>query len=239
MDKLYIVMPAYNEAENLGFTVSQWYPVAEKYGSEGSALVVVNDGSTDGTLDELRRLKKQYPKLIPLTKKNGGHGSAVLFGYRYAVRQGADLIFQTDSDGQTDPAEFEQFWKLRNRYDAVIGKRLSRGDGLSRKLVEDVVCILLRLVFGVKVRDANAPFRLMRAELVNRYISRLPKDYNIPNIMLTTFFVYYGEKVRFLPISFKPRRSGRNKLNFKKMFVIGARAMCDFVRFRRDMKKPR
>ncbi len=58
--------------------------------------------------------------------------------------------------------------------------------------------------------DANAPFRLMRTDLVNKYIHRLPKNYNLPNIMLTTYFVYYKEKITFLPITFKPRE--RNQL---------------------------
>lgn len=231
-------MPAYNESENIEASTAQWYPIIQKYGSEDSALVIVNDGSTDDTSDKLAKLKNIYPKLIPLTKKNGGHGSAVIFGYRYAIDNKADLIFQTDSDGQTSPEEFGKFWKLHGKYDAVIGKRLKRGDGLSRKLVEDAVCILLRLIFGIKVRDANAPFRLMKAKLVKKYIGRLPSDYNIPNIMLTAFFVFYRERVRFLEISFKPRQKGRNKLNYKKMFFIGIKAIRDFMRFKKEMKRP-
>ena len=77
-----------------------------------------------------------------------------------------DYIFQTDSDGQTNPAEFEQFWAVKEEYDAVIGNRVVRGDGKDRKFVENTVCFLLRLIFGVKVKDANAPFRLMKASLV-------------------------------------------------------------------------
>lgn len=198
MDKLYIVVPAYNEAENLENLVKDWYPIIEKYNGNGeSRMVVVNDGSKDNTYELLLEYAKTHPLLQPMTKKNGGHGSTVLFGYRYAIEQGADYIFQTDSDGQTNPDEFEQFWDNRNEYDAVIGNRVVRGDGKSRKFVENTVCMLLRVFFGVKVKDANAPFRLMKASLVQKYIDRLPKDYNLPNIMLTTYFAYYKEKVKF------------------------------------------
>ena len=172
-----------------------------------------------------------------MTKQNGGHGSTVLFGYRYAIAEGADYIFQTDSDGQTNPDEFEQFWKNRKEYDAIIGNRIVRGDGKSRKFVENTVCILLRMIFGVKVQDANAPFRLMKADLVKKYIDRLPKEYNLPNIMFTTYFVYYNEKVKFIPITFKPRQAGSNTINIKKIIKIGWKALGDFRQFKKGMKR--
>ena len=172
---------------------------------------------------------------MPMTKPNGGHGHTVLYGYRYAIDQGADWIFQTDSDGQTNPAEFEQFWENKKQYDAIIGNREVRGDGKDRKFVENVVCFLLRMIFGVKVKDANAPFRLMKAQLVKKYIGKLPENFNIPNIMFTTYFVYFKEKVLFIPISFKPREKGTNSINPKKIIKIGWKAMGDFKKLRREI----
>ena len=133
--------------------------------------------------------------------------------------------------------EFEEFWNNRNQYDAVIGNRVVRGDGKSRKFVENTVCMLLRIFFGVKVEDANAPFRLMKTEVVKKYISRLPEHYNLPNIMFTTYFVYYGEKVNFLPITFKPRQAGTNTINVKRIIKIGWNALGDFIRFKKEMRK--
>ena len=173
--------------------------------------------------------------LQPLTKKNGGHGHTLLYGYRYAIEQGADYIFQTDSDGQTNPAEFHQFWENRKEYDAIIGNRVKRGDGKDRKFVENTVCFLLRMIFGVKVSDANAPFRLMKAELVEKYIDKLPEDFNIPNIMFTTYFVYHKEKVKFIEITFKPRQGGTNSINIKKIVKIGWKAVGDFYKLKKEM----
>lgn len=235
MDKLYIVIPAYNEEENIERCVNDWYPIIEKYGNKDSRLVIINDGSKDNTFERLKCLSESRPLLIPLTKSNGGHGQTVLFGYRYAIDSGADWVFQTDSDGQTNPKEFEQFWNGRNNYDVIIGNRIVRGDGKERKFVENTVCFLLRIIFGIRVDDANAPFRLMRTELVNRYIGRLPDDFNIPNIMFTTYFVYYNEKVLFLPITFKPREKGTNSINPKKIIKIGWKAIGDFRKLRREM----
>ena len=236
MDSLYIIIPAYNEEINIERCVAEWYPIVESHNVEGkSRLVIINDGSKDITYDMLCSMRKEHPLLVPLTKENGGHGSTVLFGYRYAIENGADYIFQTDSDGQTNPEEFEEFWQNREEYDALIGERLKRGDGNGRKFVENVVCFLLKHIFNVSAKDANAPFRLMKTSLVEKYINRLPADFNIPNIMFTTYFLYYNESMKFIPISFEQRVAGKTSINLKRIMRIGLKAVGDFRRFKKDM----
>ena len=236
MDSLIIVIPAYNESANIRSCVDDWYPVVEEHNESGqSRLVIINDESKDDTYEKLVELAKDRPLLTPLTKSNGGHGSTVLYGYRYAIEQGADWIFQTDSDGQTNPAEFEAFWQMRDQYDVILGDRVVRGDGKDRKFVENTVCFLLKMIFGVEVSDANAPFRLMKTTVVAKYINKLPADFNIPNIMFTTYFVYHHERVAFLPITFKPRQGGVNSINIKKITKIGWKAVGDFYRFKREI----
>lgn len=237
MQRLFIVMPAYNEQDNIADTLAAWYPVVERHAANGeSRLVAVNDGSKDDTFAMMQKFAKDHPLFTPLTKPNGGHGPTVIYAYNYAIEQGADWIFQTDSDGQTNPDEFEAFWEAREAYDGIFGNRTVRGDGNSRAMVEKVVCLLLRIYFGVKVPDANAPFRLMRAEKVAKYLKKLPEDYNLPNIMMTTYFVYYKERVSFREISFKPREKGTNSINIKKIFKIGWQAVKDFRMLKKGMK---
>ncbi len=233
---LYIVIPAYNEEANIEQCVKDWYPIIEKHPGGGlSRLVIINDGSKDCTYEKLLALAENRALLQPLTKPNSGHGPTLLYGYHYAIDHDADWIFQTDSDGQTNPAEFEQFWRKKGECDAIIGNRIERGDGKGRKYVENTVCFLLRMIFGIKVQDANAPFRLMKAALVDKYIRKLPEDFNIPNIMFTTYFVYFKERVLFIPISFKPRVQGKNSINMKKIVKIGWKALGDFIRLRREI----
>lgn len=237
MDKLYVIVPAYNEAENIRKLIDDWYPVVEKHNGDGvSRLVIVNDGSKDNTYEIVQEYAEKLPLLLPLTKLNGGHGPTLLFGYRYAIENGADWIFQTDSDGQTDPAEFEQFWALRNTYDAVIGSRPNRQDGAARKFVEKTLLLILRMTFGVQIPDSNAPFRLMRRELVEKYIQKMPEDFNLPNVMLTTYFAYFKEKVKFVEITFKPRQGGVNSINIRKIIKIGWKAVGDFQYLKKNIQ---
>lgn len=227
MDILYVVMPAYNEAENIEMVVNEWYSVLDGK-NEKSRLVVADSGSMDQTHDILLRLQKKFAKLEILSETEKQHGAKVMALYEYAIKNGADYIFQTDSDGQTNPEEFQQFWALREKYDAIIGKRLSRGDGYWRKAVEIILCKILWLYFHVGIPDANAPFRLMRSNLVERYLRKLPANYNLPNVMLTVYFVYFKEKAEFIEISFKPRQKGSNSINLFKITRIGWEALHDF-----------
>ena len=225
-------MPAYNEEANIEATIRTWYPLLEGKG-ESSRLVVADSGSTDGTRDILLKLQNEFPKLEVLKDTLKQHGPKVIALYKYAIDSGADYIFQTDSDGQTDPDEFDKFWQEREKYDGQFGNRTVRGDGRSRAFVEKVVCLLLKIYFKVNIPDANAPFRLMKTSTVSKYISRFTDDYNLPNIMLSTFFTYYKEKVDFKEISFKPRVAGKTSINIKGIFGIGMKALKDFRMFKR------
>lgn len=236
--KIYFVMPAYNEEPNIDTTVSQWYPMVESSGT-GSRLIVADDGSKDKTYEKLLTLKEKYPQLVPLTKKNQGHGPTVIFLYRYAIEHDADFIFQTDSDGQTNPAEFPAFLDAAKEYDCVMGNRIVRGDGNSRKMVENVLRTYVWLFFHVWIPDANAPFRLMKASVVAKYLDVMSADFNLPNAVLAACFSKFHEKVVYKVITFKPRMGGVNSINMKKIFVIGKKAIADFWKISRNLRKLR
>ena len=206
-DILYIVMPAYNEEENIGTVIGQWYPILKDKSIE-SRIVVADSGSTDKTHEILLRLQKSCPQLEVISDTGKYHGPKVIALYDYAIKHNADYIFQTDSDGQTDPDEFYGFWTDREQYAGIFGKRRKRADGKIREFVEQVVCIMLRMYFGVKIPDANAPFRLMKTDILKKYLYRLSEDYSLPNIMITTFFVYNNEAIAFRDISFSARNGG-------------------------------
>lgn len=236
MDNLYIVIPAYNEEETIEEVITSWHDVAVKAG-ENARLLVIDDGSKDNTYAIIKSMMETLPRLIGVTKTNGGHGATLLYGYRYALENGADYIFQTDSDGQTSPEEFWEFWEQRDNKDAIIGVRTDRQDGISRKVVSSVLRMIIRVIFGVKAQDVNTPFRLMKAAKVSDYIQLMPEDYNLPNVVLTAMFLKFGDRVSFVPITFRPRQGGVNSINVKKITKIGIRALGDFRYIKLEMDK--
>jgi len=237
MDKLFMVIPAYNEEMNIEKVARDWHEVLLDVGSSESKLVIVDDGSKDNTYRKLTELEAELPLLVALTKPNGGHGATVLFGYNYALQKKADYIFQTDSDGQTIPSEFYTFWDKRNEYGAIIGCRNHRQDGFSRVLVTKTLKWVLFAVFGLKVADANTPFRLMQRECLQKYIGKVPDNFNLSNVLLTVLFLKGKEDVKFLPITFRPRQGGVNSINLRRIAKIGLQAIKDFSRLNRSIAK--
>jgi glycosyltransferase involved in cell wall biosynthesis len=227
MDKLYIVIPAYNEEENIKKVIMDWYPVVEKIGN-GSKLVIIDDGSKDATYRIMQEAAKELTAFEPVTKTNSGHGATVLYGYKYAINAGADYIFQTDSDGQTLPDEFWKFWDMRENYDMVIGQRKGRQDGLSRVFVTKTLKSVLWLCFHTRVTDANTPFRLMNADILKEQIGLIPDNYNLSNVIISVIYAKKKLAVKYLPITFRPRQGGVNSINMKKIIKIGKQAFKDF-----------
>ncbi len=227
-DRLFIIIPAYNEEENIRQVVNDWYPIAEKHGTD-SRLVVIDDGSKDDTFKILQEMSRQMPLLTALTKVNGGHGSAVLFGYKYALKEGADYVFQTDSDGQTLASEFEPFWIARDKYDISIGYRNKRRDGFSRIFVTRVLRLVVYICFKVYILDANSPYRLMSAATLKENLRYIPDDFFLTNVAVSAIYKKRRQKVHFIPISFRPRQGGTNSINLFKIFSIGLSSIRSFI----------
>lgn len=234
-------MPAYNEADNIEDTVKEWYPIIEKINNDNEIeahLVIADDGSKDNTFQKLQNLSETglYPHFTAITKPNGGHGQTVLFLYRYALERGADYIFQTDSDGQTNPDEFWQLFKNRHLYDFQIGYRKGRQDGLGRIFVTKTLRIIIWFIFKVWVTDANTPFRLMQKDKLQAIMNIIPEDYFLCNVAISAIAKKWKYNLKFYPITFKPRQGGINSINFKRIIKIGFKALKDFRTINKNIK---
>lgn len=237
MEPLYIIIPAYNEEEFISTTIKEWYDVVERYNADGSSrLVIIDDGSTDSTLDICENEKRNRKLLEVISKKNGGHGSSIYEGYKYALSNGAQYIFQTDSDGQTLSEEFDQFFSARKEYDVQIGNRKGRQDGISRRVISGFVRLVIFIVFHVTVEDVNTPYRLMNRDSLGKALQYIPEGYNLTNVALTGIFAKMAAgkisttgkiKMRFVPITFRPRQGGVNSINPAKIIRIGLKAVSD------------
>jgi len=234
MESLYIIIPAYNEEDNIDSVAREWHNIVAKIGGN-SRLLIVDDGSRDSTYTKLLKLENELPMLEAITKQNSGHGGTVLFGYNYAIDHGAKYIFQTDSDGQTIADEFGQLWEQRKDFDIQIGHRKERQDGLNRIFVTKALKLVLFLSFGLWITDANTPFRLMSTESLKLHFPKIPTDYNLSNVLLTVLYEKSKSNIRYVPITFRPRQGGTNSINLKRIFKIGQQAIKDFASLRRNI----
>lgn len=239
-ERFFFVFPAFNEQANIESVVEQWMPIVQSVNQMPNCeacMVIADDGSTDDTYYNLLELQKRYPLLKALHKENSGHGATVLFLYRYALEYGATYVFQTDSDGQTDPADFNAFFEHRQQYDLQIGKRIHREDGIGRVWVSKVLLIVLWLIFHVRLQEANTPFRLIRADKLEQILTAIPQDYFLSNVLVSVFAAKWKYKIGYHPVAFKPRQGGVNSINYRRIFRIGCKAVIDFWKINKRLSQ--
>lgn len=231
---LYIIIPAYNEEKNIESVIVSWYPIVEKI-SHQSKLIILNDGSTDNTLSIIQKLQDKYKQLVIINKSNSGHGATIYQGYQYALKNKADYIFQTDSDQQTLPSEFWQFWNIKTQYSAIIGQRIRRKDGFSRVVVTKILKMLIYFIFNIVVPDANTPFRLMSYQALKAAINKIPSQHYLTNIFLTLSLIKQNYNILWIPITFKERKMGINSINLRKILIIGVNSVVDFYKYKNKL----
>jgi dolichol-phosphate mannosyltransferase len=225
-----IVMPAYNEAEIIETTVREWYTeVISRI--RGSELIVVDDCSKDETGRVLARLAQELPALRPLTpQRNGGHGKALRYGLDHVTE---DWVFQTDSDRQHLPSDFWKVWEKRDTSDFVLGVRSTRADGPVRVLITTVMRLANFAVWGLWIRDANCPFKLMRRQPMEEVLARIPRDSFIPMVMLSILGRKMHYRVTEVVVRHLPRRGGEQSLRgVWKWIKVGSRCLRQLLAWR-------
>lgn len=226
--QLLIVMPVYNEEESLGRVIEEWSPILEKCDGH---LLLINDGSKDRTAEVMKRKAQQFARIKIIDRANKGHGPTIHEGYRFAVEHHYPWVFQTDSDGQTRPNEFFQLWEAREGADFLFGRRGHRGDGKGREIISFILRTLIKLIFGVWLRDANVPFRLMKTEKLAPLLKRVPEDFFLTNSLLS---VMIGKRypIRWFDITFEVRKGGIPSIRWGRFVTIGIKAARDFWNLR-------
>ncbi len=156
--------PAYNEAGNLDGMVEMALRVLPGF-VERFQVVIVDDGSTDGTAAEADALARAHPEVsVEHHATNRGYGEALRTGIRAGE---GDVIAYTDGDRQFDLAELSLLWPVLERADVVAGYRIKRADPPHRLFIAWTYNRLLRLVFGLRIRDVDCAFKLIRREVVD------------------------------------------------------------------------
>lgn len=163
-ESLSIFFPCHNEVDNIRGLVEKTVETVNRLGIP-TEVIIVNDGSTDGTRELADQLAKEYPQVRAVHhEKNKGYGGAVWTGLRES-RNAA--VFFTDGDAQFDIAELETFLPHLQGRDAVLGYRIKRADGPHRILFAKCWGMLNRFLFGFKVRDLDCAFKVFRREILD------------------------------------------------------------------------
>ena len=235
---LCFVMPAYNEQDCIAKVIGEWLAELARCVPSGRYLaIIVNDGSQDRTGEILDTLAARQKNLRVIHQANGGHGAALLRGYREAVEFDAEWVFHVDSDDQFEPSDFRLLWERRSQSRFVTGYRRSRHDALHRLVITRLVRGLNLMMFGYYLKDANIPFRLIHGAYLNRLLSRLPDPVFAPNIFLSLLAARDGQKLLEVPVTHKPRETGAVSIVRWKLIKVCFRSARELFRFRRQLPK--
>jgi glycosyltransferase involved in cell wall biosynthesis len=163
---LSIFFPAYNDAATIASLVIAAVQTAARLTPDFEVLVV-NDGSTDATAAMVDELARIYPQVRAVHHtRNRGYGGALRSGFASVTRE---FVFYTDGDAQYDPRELERLWaRMGAGVDFVNGYKISRSDPLHRKIIGRVYHHTVKRLFGLRVRDVDCDFRLMRRAIFER-----------------------------------------------------------------------
>ena len=226
--KLAVIIPFYNEEENILNIINEWSTIINKNQMD---LILINDGSTDKSLNLLKKNKKKYNNLILINKKNGGHGSAIIKGYSFAAKKNYKFVFQTDSDDQFTAKNFNNLWTKRNlKFDLILGNRKNRNDTLIRIFLSNYILKpFLKKYFGKKTIDPNIPYRLMNVNFLKKFLKTINKDYVAPNILMTL----YSKNEYVVNIDHSIRITGELKWSIARLIKFGFKLLYDLYKYKK------
>jgi glycosyltransferase involved in cell wall biosynthesis len=163
---LSVFFPAYNDSGTIASMVIRAVKAASEL-TPDFEVIVVDDGSADGTAEIADELARTYPQVRAVHHPtNRDYGAALRTGFRSATK---DLIFYTDGDAQYDPAELSVLWeKMTPATDLVNGYKISRSDPVHRIVIGRVYHHIVSVLFGIRLRDVDCDFRLMRRSIFDR-----------------------------------------------------------------------
>jgi dolichol-phosphate mannosyltransferase len=233
----WLILPTYDEAENIEAVVRAADTVLARAAPEGHRILVVDDGSPDGTGQIADRLAAELDavEVLHRTERNG-LGPAYLAGFAHALAKGATHVMEMDSDLSHDPADLPRLLQAtRDGADLALGSRYVEGGGVTdwgvlRRCVSQGGSWYARVVLGLKVRDLTGGFKCFRREVLEAL--DLPtvrsKGYAF-QVELTYRAVLAGFRVVEVPIVFRDRRLGQSKMSWR----IAAEAMLLVPRLRK------
>jgi dolichol-phosphate mannosyltransferase len=240
-DKKIIIIPTYNEKENIEIIIHKTFSVTD------ADILIIDDGSPDGTADIVKTVMKQYPKRLFIEERTGklGLGTAYIHGFMWAMAHEYDYIFEMDADFSHNPEDVERLYSaiLERNADVAVGSRYCQGVNvlnwpMSRLLMSYYGSMYVRFILGISVKDTTAGFMCYAAKVLKTidfskikhvgYGFQIEMKFNAQKL---------GYKIVEVPIIFKDRTLGTSKMSagiFKEAIfgVIGLRLRSLFRKWK-------
>jgi len=215
-----VIVPTYNEIENAEVLVRKVMSLAPAF-----HLLIVDDGSPDGTGAKIRELQGEFPNRLFLLERRGklGLGTAYIAGFRYALGQGYEFIFEMDADFSHNPDDLVRLWEAcaRDGYDLAIGSRYIRGVNvvnwpIGRVLMSYFAGTYVRFITGMPIMDATAGFKCYRREVLHAIALDQIRFVGYAFQIEMKFTAWkYGFRILEVPIIFTDRTQGESKMSGK------------------------
>ena len=220
---LSVFFPAYNDAGTIASLALLAHMTARELTGDHE-VIVVNDGSPDHTGELLDEMARQFSWLkVVHHPKNRGYGGALRTGFEAASKE---LVFYTDGDAQYDPRELRTLWQAFSpELDFVNGYKIARSDPLHRIVVGRIYHWFVKLAFGLRLRDVDCDFRLMRKRVFDKV--RLTRSSGVICVELMKKVQDHGFRIAEVPVHHYHRSYGKSQFfNFPRV----ARTLVDLSR---------
>jgi len=213
-----VIIPTYNEKENIENIIRKVFSLKKEFN-----VLVVEDNSPDGTAAIIKKLMQEFPERLFIEERTGklGLGTAYIHGFKWALKQGYEFIFEMDADFSHNPEDLIRLYNAtaNEGNDAAIGSRYITGVNvvnwpMGRVLMSYYASAYVRIITGLKIRDTTAGFMCYRAQVL--------KEIDLDNIKFTGYAfqiemkytaIKMGFKVVEVPIIFTDRTEGTSKMS--------------------------
>ena len=213
-----VIIPTYNERENIEAMVRKVMSLGHPFD-----LLVIDDGSPDGTADIVRDLQLEYPGRLHLETRKGklGLGTAYIHGFKYALRHNYEYIFEMDCDFSHNPEDLIRLYNACavEGYDVAIGSRYVQGVNvvnwpMNRVLMSWFASWYVRLITGMPIHDTTAGFKCYRRKVLKTIQLNKIRFVGYAFQIEMKFLAYkYGFKIKEVPIIFTDRTKGESKMS--------------------------
>ena len=220
--KTYVLIPTYNESENIANLIRQIFNLNIK----NLHVVVVDDNSPDNTWKIVRDISKKNKNVhLLLRAKDKGRGSAGKDGFIYCIEHGADIVIEMDADMSHDPKYIPLMINELKNADLILGsRRVEGGKDIGRSAIRKFVTwganLYINMMLGVKAKDCNSGFRCFKRKVLEK-INLKTLESKGPAIIQEVLFKSHlkGFKIKEIPISFVNRTKGNSKLGLKQLLA--------------------